>query len=106
MPIVVWCENTGLIVISAVVSCRLLVFLTSNYSHHLASPRQKAGQSRNTLPDGFTLVKTCTVPPHGASWILGALRLQAKLCGISDQVGAPEVQCAWPIGVWLCSGTY
>ena len=54
------------------------------------------GQSRKTLPDGFTslLVKTRTVPPRGTSWILGALRLQAKLCGISEQVGAPEVQCA------------
>ena len=54
------------------------------------------GQSRNTLPDGyiFLLVKTSTVPPRGTSWILGALRLQAKLCGISEQFGAPEVQCA------------
>ena len=56
----------------------------------------KNGQSRKTLPDGFTslLVKTRTVPPRGTSWILGALRLQARLCGISEQVGAPEVQCA------------
>ena len=35
----------------------------------------KAGQSRKTLPDGVTslLVKTCTVPPRGTSWILGYL---------------------------------
>ena len=67
--------------------------IEDNCSHHLASLRQKAGQSRKTLPDGFTslLVKTRTVPPRGTSWILGALRLQAKLCGISEQVGAPEV---------------
>ena len=92
----VWCENTGLIVCSAVVYCRLLVFLTSNSSHHLASLRQKAGQSRKTLPDGSTslLVKNRTVPPRDTSWILGVLRLQAKLCEISEQVGAPEVQCA------------
>ena len=52
------------------------------------------------------LVKTCTVPPRGTSWILGALRLHAKLCGISEQVGAPEIQCGIPIGMWLRSGTY
>ena len=55
----------------------------------------KRGAESKTLPDGFTslLVKTCTVPPRGASWILGALRQHAKLCGISEQVRAPEVQC-------------
>ena len=54
------------------------------------------GSVRKTLPDGFTslLVKTYTVLPRGASWIMGALRLQAKLCGISEQVGAAEEQCA------------
>ena len=53
----------------------------------------KAGQSRKTLPDGFTylLVKTYTVPPRGAAWITDTLRLQATLCGLSEQVGAPEV---------------
>ena len=34
---VVLCENTELLVCSAVVQCRLLVFLTSDYSHHLAA---------------------------------------------------------------------
>ena len=90
---VVWCENTGLVVCSVVqIAClsHFQLYPPSSFSE------AKAGQSRKTLPDDFTslLVKTCTVPPRGASWIRGALRLQAKLCGISEQVAAPEVQCA------------
>jgi hypothetical protein len=45
------------------------------------------------LPDGCMVlqVKTLTVPPRGTPCPLGTLRPQAKLCGISEQSGAPEV---------------
>ena len=83
----VCCKNTGLLVCSIV---RIACLSHFQLHHHLASLRQKQGRLRKTLPDGFTslLVKTCTVPLRGASWILGTLWLQTKLCGILEPVGA------------------
>ena len=58
-----------------VVQCRLLVFVTSNCSHHLVSLRKKQGRVRKILPDGFTslLVKNSTVPPRGRTMDTGCL---------------------------------
>ena len=63
--LMVWC-NTGLLVCSAV----HIAFL-SHFQLQPPSSLKKRGRVRKTIPDGFT-----------------------SLRGISEQVGAPEVQCA------------
>ena len=55
-----------------------------------------------TLPvHSLSTVKTSSVLPALIAWhtmVTGTSRNQAKLRGILEQSGAPEVQCAWPSG--------
>ena len=36
----------------------------------------------------------------------GYLTVQAKLCWIWEQIVDQEVQCTWPLGVWISSDNY
>ena len=48
------------------------------------------------LVHSLSLNKTLVRPPRGTLWILGALRPQTNVLGISEQVGAPEVSVQGP----------
>ena len=56
------------------------------------------------LVHSLSIDKTLAQPPRGTLRILGTLRPQANVLGISEQVGALKVQCAGPTSVWTRPG--
>ena len=76
------------------------MFLAISLNHRIArlSERSKGVNCVNLLflVHSLSLNKTLVRPPRGTLWILGALRPQANVLGISEQVGAPEVSVQGP----------
>ena len=78
-----------------------LMFLAFSLTHRIARLSERSSKlcksSRSVfLVHILSLNKTLVRPPRGTLWILGALRPQANVLGISEQVGAPEVSVQDP----------
>ena len=52
------------------------------------------------LVHSLSIDKTLAQLPCSTLRILGTLRPQANVLGISEEIGAPEVLCAGPTNVW------
>ena len=52
------------------------------------------------LVQSISIDKTQAQRPGRTQWVLGVFWPQANVLGISEQIGAPEVQCTGFTGVW------